>query len=154
MRIVLVSCLCILLFSCHDDAGLTPGQPVGEETYGWFSLSIIVKTLIESDRKMEATTCITVRSVPLTDVTLTVSLPSQAKLIKGAPSWKGDLAPKSEKCLPVIFVSKTDLKEWSQPVRAYMEGVYEGKRVKKDETWSYDDYLKQKRRYIEYEEKQ
>jgi len=73
---------------------------------------------------------------------MTVTLPPEVELIDGSLNWQGNLSPNNEKCLRVTFLSKKDWQEWSKPIHAHVEFLYEGEKVIGDRNWSYEDYIK------------
>lgn len=154
-KIILLGWVCVLLFSCDDPAIFPiPGQPAGEETYGWFSASLVVNYMRPDYRRLMIDSCVHVNSFPLTDVTLTLTFPPQVEIAEGVVKWHGDITPKSDRCLHVIIDSKTYIKDWAHPIRTHVEGLYKGMRVSEDRSWGYDDYVKRQKTTREYEERQ
>ena len=154
-KIISLGWVCMLLFSCDDPAIFPiPGQPAGEETYGWFSAGLVVNYMRPDHRRLMIDSCVHVNSFPLTDVTLTLTFPPQVEIAEGVLKWHGEITPNSDRCLRVIIDSKTDIKDWAYPTRTHVEGLYNGKRVSEDGSWGYNDYVKDQKTIRELQERQ
>ena len=75
---------------------------------------------------------------PLTSAKMTVSLPPEVILREeGGLSWSGNLDKDSEECLNVWMKSKTDWKEWSEPIKAHVEFIFTFYKATRELSWSH-----------------
>lgn len=85
------------------------------------------------------TLCLKSFKEPLTSAKMEVSLPPEVILHKegSSLSWCGDLDKGSEECIGVGMTSKTDWKEWSEPIKAHIEFIHTFFKVKRELSWSH-----------------
>lgn len=142
---ILICCFCIILCSCNEEWCVLypiPGPPSGEQKFGGYDMGFEYAPGDVPKGESSIRPCVYVRSVPVSDVTMTVSLPPEVQLIEGDLAWKGDLSPDTKKCSTIRFLAKKNWKEWSRPIHFHVELSYEGKRAIGDSTWSYSDFIK------------
>ncbi len=79
---------------------------------------------------------------PLTSAKIEFSLPPEVILFREGSnlSWSGDLDKNSEKGLRISMKSKTDWKEWSEPIKAHVEFICREWKIYRDLSWSHDGF--------------
>jgi len=139
VKIVLIIACLTSVNSCDPEGWSPSGEIVIDFDMRVYPGARGLPAKISKNDKFNFYPCVVSYNEPLTKVHLLISLPMEVKLQEGKLSWKGDMGPDQKQCLDLWLYSRTDLEQWSNPIKVRAEFLFKGEKITGEQNWSADE---------------